>query len=232
MLQRLKIASCKVPRLLPYNKLMSHIKSIDFRKVQDVRTGLCDGLEEEEKCDGCFRSLEPFLKLLASFYFSLQKKGKISPLWFNEPNTFQVLLGGDGASLERTYGSACCRLLSFLNRGKKILSINEIFLIFGANCSDDSPPVLRFVKHLQSEMVCIENKVYFIMFREVKFRFAVFPNDLKMLALLAGELPVNAKFFLTFANVSTDDCDDPNGTFGIEVGALELCQQTENEQTC
>ena len=52
--------------------------------------------------------------------------------------------------------------------------------------------------------------------REVKFRFAEFPNDLKMLALLAGELPVSAKFFSTFANVSTDDCDDPNGTFGIE----------------
>ena len=112
--------------------------------------------------------------------------------------------------------SSACWLLSFLNRGKKILSSNENFLIFGTNCSEDSPPVLRFVKHLQSEMVCIENEVYFIMGREVKFRFAEFPNDLKMLALLAGELPVSAKVFSTFANVSTDNCDDPNGTFGIE----------------
>ena len=215
LLQRLKIASCNVPRLLPYNKLMPHIKSIDFGKVEDVRTGLCDGLEEEEKCDGCFRSLEPFLQLLASFYFSLEKEGKISLLWFNEPNTFQVLLGGDGAPFGKD-SSACCWLLSFLNRGKKILSSNENFLIFGANCSEDSPPVLRFVKRLQSEMVCIENKVYFILGREVKFRFAELPNDLKMLALLAGELPVSAKFFSTFANVSTDDCDDPNGTFWIE----------------
>lgn len=42
LMQRLKIASCNVPRLLPYNKLMPHIKSIDFGKVEDVRTGLCD----------------------------------------------------------------------------------------------------------------------------------------------------------------------------------------------
>lgn len=144
-----------------------------------MRTGLCDGPNEDEKCDGCFRELEAFLKLLASFYFSVEEKENIPLLWFNELNTFQVVLGGDG------------------------------------NCSEDSPVVQPFVKRLLADIVLIESKVYFLMGREVKFRFAEFPNYLKMLVLLAGKLPVSPKFFLTFGNVSTDECDDPTGTFGL-----------------
>jgi hypothetical protein len=213
--QRLKVASCNIPRLLPYNKRMPYIKSIDYGKVEDVRTGLCDGLNEDEKCDGCFRELEPFLKLLSSFYFTLEKEENIPLLWFNELNTFQVVIGGDGTPLGRD-DSACCWLLSFSNRGKKVLSSNKNFLIFGANCAEDSPVVQRFVKRLLTEMVSIESKVYVVMGREIKFQFAEFPNDLKMLAFIAGELSVSAKFFSTFGNVSTDDCDDPTGTFGLE----------------
>ncbi len=120
-------------------------------------------------------------------------------MWFNEPNTFQVVLGGDGAPFGKEE-SASSWLLSFLNRGKKILSSNENVLIFGANCSEDSPVVQRFLKLILADMVLIESKVYSVMGREVKFRFAEFPNDLKMLALLAGELPVSAKYFSTFGN--------------------------------
>ena len=38
--------------------------------------------------------------------------------------------------------------------------------------------------------------------------FSEFPNDLKMMAFLAGELSVSTKYFSTFANVNTDNCDD------------------------
>ena len=37
--------------------------------------------------------------------------------------------------------------------------------------------------------------------REIRFKFSEFPNDLKMLAFLAGELTLSARFFSTFANV-------------------------------
>lgn len=37
---------------------------------------------------------------------------------------------------------------------------------------------------------------------------------MKMLALLAGELPNSARYFSTFANVNKDNCKDLNGTFG------------------
>ena len=39
---------------------------------------------------------------------------------------------------------------------------------------------------------------------QVKFYFAELPNDMKMLAFLAGELSNSAKYFFSFATVSTD----------------------------
>jgi hypothetical protein len=50
----------------------------------------------------------------------------------------------------------------------------------------------------------------------VKFKFAELPNDMKMLAYLAGELPNSAKYFSTFGNVCNDDVYDVSKTFGSE----------------
>ena len=51
----------------------------------------------------------------------------------------------------------------------------------------------------------MEKQSFSISCREIKLKFSEFPNDLKMLAFLAGELPVSARFFSAFANVSTGD---------------------------
>ena len=40
------------------------------------------------------------------------------------------------------------------------------------------------------------------------------PSDMKMLAMLGREVSNSAKFFSSFANVSTNDCTDLSGTFG------------------
>ena len=48
------------------------------------------------------------------------------------------------------------------------------------------------------------------------FKLEELPNDMKMLAMLAGELTVSAKYFSPFANVSLADCRDVKGTFGTE----------------
>lgn len=60
----------------------------------------------------------------------------------------------------------------------------------------------------------LRNRPSVFMIGKLGSKFSEFPNDLNMLAFLAGELPVSAKFFSTFANVSTADYDDPKGTFG------------------
>jgi hypothetical protein len=49
---------------------------------------------------------------------------------------------------------------------------------------------------------------------DVKFQFGEFPNDMKMVAFLAGELSNSAKFFSSFADVSSGNGDNINGTFG------------------
>ena len=48
-----------------------------------------------------------------------------------------------------------------------------------------------------------------------RFKLEELPNDMKMLAMLAGELTISAKYFSPFVNVSLD-CRDVKGTFGTE----------------
>ena len=50
----------------------------------------------------------------------------------------------------------------------------------------------------------------------VKFCISELPNDMKMLAYLAGELSNSVKFSSTFANVSLENCKKTNGCFGKE----------------
>ena len=54
-------------------------------------------------------------------------------------------------------------------------------------------------------------------FEDFKYRFKLeeLPNDMKMLAMLAGEL-TSTKYFSPFGNVSTADCTDLKSTFGAE----------------
>ena len=65
-----KVANCPTPRLVPYHRLMSYIKSIDIGKLHNVRQRLCDGLEESEKVNGCYREIEELLLKLAEFYLN------------------------------------------------------------------------------------------------------------------------------------------------------------------
>ena len=52
---RIKVANCPTPRLVPYHRLMSYIKSIEIGKLYSVREMLCDGLDESDKVNGCYR---------------------------------------------------------------------------------------------------------------------------------------------------------------------------------
>ena len=130
--------------------------------------------------------LQIFNTIFATYGIILLKVAQENLLWFNnEINTFHVALGGDGAPFGKD-DTACSWLVSFLNRGKHILSNSENFLIFGANCSESSPVVQRYVKFLFREMSEIEKKTFQVNGTEVRFIFSEFPNDLKMLAFLTG----------------------------------------------
>ena len=87
-----------------------------------MREALCSDLDEEEKVNGCFRYLEDFLPSLASFYLTLEQLTEERLLWFNSPNTFQVVLGGGMVPPFGKDESATCWAVSFLNRVKHILS--------------------------------------------------------------------------------------------------------------
>ena len=63
----------------------------------------------------------------------------------------------------------------------------------------------------------IERKTYSVQCKgepiEVKFVFAELPNDMKMIAFLAGELTNSATYFSTFADVNTSNLVNVKGTY-------------------
>ena len=200
---RIKVANCPSPRLVPYHRLMAYIKSIDIGQLHSVCENLCDGLDECDKINGCYRDIEDLLVKLAGFYLN---HGKYDILIFDQPNTFHVALGGDGAPFGRD-DSACSWLVSFLNIGHGVLSSNENFLLFGANCVENCLPVKCFLGKLITDIKRIQRSSYSIVAKgdsiDVKFVFAELPNDMKMLAFLAGELTNSATYFSTLTKLGT-----------------------------
>ena len=211
---RIKVANCPTPKLVPYHRLMSYITSIEVGKLHSVREELCDGLDESEKVNGCYRDIEDLVIKLAEFYLN---SDHYTILTFDEPNKFYIALGGDGAPFGKD-DTACSWLVSFINIGKSILSSNENYLLFGANCSENCVPVERFISKLMSDIQHLTNTIYSVMCKgepvQIKFVIEELPNDMKMLAFLGGELSNSATYFSTFADVSKNDIANCKGTFG------------------
>ena len=205
---------CKVPKLLTYDKLVRHLKQIDVGTVHEIDQDYQKGLETEVVVNGAYRDLRQYLPMLAKFYLS--KKTEESLKGFAESTgTFQIALGGDGCPFGKNE-SACSFLVSFMNVGRRVASSYDNFLIFGANCDESSPVVKKYVRSLLPQLSELERTEY--EFEDFKYRFKLeeLPNDMKMLAMLAGELTNSAKYFSSFGNVSTADCTDLTGTFGTE----------------
>ena len=165
---------------------------------------------------GCFRDLRDYLPWLAKFYLQTKQKSNEALKWFSETEgTFLVAFDGDGCPFGKNK-SACSFLVSFLNVGKQVASSSDNFLVFGANCESESCGVVQnYVKYACKQMKGLEGKVFDIDGFHVTFKFQELPNDMKMLATLAGELPNSARYFSSFATVSTDDYRDLEGQFVI-----------------
>ena len=86
---RIKVANCPSPRLVPYHRLMAYIKSIDIGQLHSVRENLCNGLDECDKVNGCYRDIEDLLVKLARFYLN---HGKYNLLPFEQPYIFYFIL--------------------------------------------------------------------------------------------------------------------------------------------
>lgn len=204
--KRIPVNNCPIPLLVPYNKLMPFVKSINIGTIYNAYGTLCDGLQEREKIQGCYRSLKELLIMLAEYYLLFRPADLV---WFDEADKFYVALGGDGAPFGK-YNTACAWLLSFLNLGKGVLSSNENYLLFGAYCSEGCIPVSRFIHKLMVEIAEIQEQIFPVNINgtvvNAKFCIAELPNDMKMLPYLAGELFNSAKYFSTFANVSAGNC--------------------------
>ena len=93
-------------------------------------------------------------------------------------------------------------------------SNSDIFLVFGGNVEETSPVVKKYINSVCKQIADLEGRTLEINGLHVSFHFEELPNDMKMLAMLGGELSNSATFFSTFANVSTNDCTDLTGTFG------------------
>lgn len=205
----------RIPKLLPYDKLMSHIKQVDIGKVYSIEEEFSNYIQADEVVHGCFRDLRDYLPRLAKFYLlTKNKKSNEALKWFSETEgTFLVALGGDGCPFGKNK-NACSFLVSFLNVGKQVASSSDNFLIFGAHCESESCGVVQnYVKFACKQMKDLEGKVFAIDGFHVTFKFQELPNDMKMLATLAGELPNSARYFSTFATVSTEDYRDLEGQF-------------------
>lgn len=91
---------------------------------------------------------------------------------------------------------------------------DDNFLIFGSNCSEENAVVEKYISMISKQIVDIEQSTFSINNRNIKFKFSELPNDMKILAFLAGELPNSATYFSTFGNVSQSDISDVSKTFG------------------
>ena len=207
--ERIKVANCSIPALVPYYKLIKFLEGVDIGNLYSVEEHLCgDGLD---KVNGFFRDLKEFLPRLAEFYLKAYKPEDFN--WFKSPFTFKFAIGGDGAPFGK-YDQSCAWLVSLLNVGKRFLSNEDNFMIFGANCSESCKAVERYVAQLGTDIKYLEGRVFNISGRDYKFELSELPNDMKMLCFLGGELSNSAKYFSSFANVSYDNMSSLQFTFG------------------
>ena len=128
---------------------------------------------------------------------------------------FLMCIGGDEAPSAGT-----SFLISFLNVGKRIASSFENYLLFGANVKENGAVVKRYLKILMQDIRFLESKIFSITVDDenynIEFKLHGVPNDMKMLAFLAGEISNASQYFTTFANVSSHDAMDVNKTFSMD----------------
>ena len=126
-----------------------------------------------------------------------------------------MAIGGD-----RAPGTGMAILVSFLNVGERLPSSKEQFLLFGGVVEENSEVVSNFFKILTKGVRFLESNIFEIASHsgidKGEFKLAELPNDIKMVAFLAGELSNTSTYFCTFANVRRNEANDCKKTFDEE----------------
>ena len=174
----------------------------------EINNEYLSDLEMDAPINGAYRDLREYLPRLAKFYLSTYRKHAL----------FLIAPGGDGCPFGK-HESACSFLVSFLNVGRKVASSHDNFCILGANCDETSQVVKKYVRSLVHQIAELDKKIFQIDdWVTITFKVQELPNDMKMLAMLAGELVISSKYFSPFANVCKDDATDLQASFGPEPG--------------
>ena len=201
------------PKLAPYSLIREEIMKVDIGEVRDVKDFM-DGTGDDFKdVKGCYRPPGQALLCLAKFYLKVDKYREDKLLQFpsipkKDPSSFMFVVGfgGDGAPCIK----GTTFLVSFLNVGGRIANSSETYLLFGADCGEESVICERFVAQAIKEISELESQSGIpieVDGETVKVEFALrlVPNDMKMLAFLAGELSNSATYCTTFADLKLDE---------------------------
>lgn len=136
------MSSVRLPKILPYGKLITFIKSIDVGNVNDFKD-FSYNLDTDEVVEGSYRELQPFLLQLADMYVCIADKTSPFLCHFgSEPYHLRVALDDDGAPFCKDEGTSW--LVLFLNVGQQIASETENFILAGANCSKSHISMQRY----------------------------------------------------------------------------------------
>ena len=212
----------RLTNYLPYKELAKYISSLDIGMLKPFSPYVVETNELETIPAGLFRDIKTYIQRLAVFYLKVNKCRSDKLLTFekfckNDPNSFLFLISfdGDGAP-----GVGTIFNVSFLIVGKCILSSSETFMVFGGDVEENSLIVKRFVEKAIEDFIYLESTVFLVSVDtenvKVEFKLAELPNDMKMLSFLAGELPNYAKYFITFADVNSENYRDYTKSFGID----------------
>lgn len=208
----------RVPNYVSYKVLSDTINTVNIGSLYEVSTLI--EAADINKVQGMYREPVDFILRLAKFYLTINEhrvdKLKTFDAFSQKENDsflFVMALGGDGAPI-----CGMSILISFLNVGERIASSSEQFLLFGADVEENSRYVSNFVMRLISDVKYLESSVFEVEVgsesRKVEFKLSELPNDMKMLAFLAGELSNSAQYFSTFGNVTKNDCNDHKKVYG------------------
>lgn len=61
----------RLPKILPYDKLVQFIKAVDIGDVKDMKSDLCHDLDDDKQVCGTYRVSDNFLLELADMYVSI-----------------------------------------------------------------------------------------------------------------------------------------------------------------
>ena len=205
-----------VPKLAPYDKLISFVNSLNVGNFKDICTEFCYNLDDDMVVNGAYRELEEYVLILAEMYIDIDRAladNSFLKEFGSVPYHFRLAIGADGCPFGKD-DEATSWLLSFMNVGEHVASPYDNFIICGANCSESHVAMERYARKLIQDIAHLEAKIFDVNNNKVQFTCELVPSDMKWLAHYSGELTNAAYYFSSFANVNTDNMYIVNGAIG------------------